>query len=279
MDAPTWTCFCFFSHHDSLSCASPPLLFLFPTPCSHIEPSVPQGSVSSCKCSALSAIGLTPSPTPVPPQSPTPIETTVTITTTVVNSISGRRRSEEKPHRSTDLSQHQQQPRRDSPSARRPLPAIEIHPLWCLYQDESFSVPADLQAQILRSLDYLEYLETCLLPEKEAKALKRRRRLLSWIAIKNFVNHHILGNSGNRNSNKILALHSNHSAPLIDRALLSPSPSPSLPILRASPSTDSRLSSRTSIATRSARRQQVCLDARGGGVSVMSSTMAQGDKK
>ncbi|KAG0297053.1 hypothetical protein BGZ98_000719, partial [Dissophora globulifera] len=130
------------------------------------------------------------------------------------------------------------------------------------------SGPTKQQTQVQRSLDYLEYLETSFFSEQEVKELQqRKRRPRGWYGIKNSVQTRLqrLSGSHSRNSSSssinfndadfvrkyirpatptfIATAHPNHSAPIIDRRLLSPSPSPSLPLnLSSSPIRLSRAS-------------------------------------
>ncbi|KAG9319976.1 hypothetical protein KVV02_007778 [Mortierella alpina] len=188
----------------------------------------------------------------------TPVQTTVFITTT---DITGRGEKDCFRNSNTDhLSpQHQRRHRRPVLNRGRPSTGIEIQPLFQSPQhphdqqrhqqqkgqtqerEHTFPVQSDFPAQVQGTLDFLEYLETYVASEDETKALERQRRLQSWTAVKDFISHRILRLNRNHkdesedNVGYNRPRHFNHSSPLIDRSLLTPSPSPSLPTLRSAP--------------------------------------------
>ncbi|KAF9110953.1 hypothetical protein BGX27_005666 [Mortierella sp. AM989] len=104
--------------------------------------------------------------------------------------------------------QLEQQEREQIRNGRPSIAGTVIQPLLLVNQEEEEeeegqSIPPNTQVQVPSSLDYLEYLENCLISEQEAKALNKRLRPKSWVAIKNFVSQRILGLGKNKSSRNL----------------------------------------------------------------------------
>ncbi|KAG0365816.1 hypothetical protein BGZ54_006183 [Gamsiella multidivaricata] len=126
---------------------------------------------------------------------PASVETTVTTRTTEVNPIICDPEKAYYFNRFLQRRRHRPNPANISLTEVRPLVDFDSQKNEQQQPDQGGKclVPPEFQDQFPSSLGYLEHLETSLVSNQQAEAQKKSKRPQSWIALKSFVTHQILG--------------------------------------------------------------------------------------